>query len=358
MEGGGCGSTTPIAAKFYSLTAWNNEKGAEWVGGGAIQFHDFLLANNLVAGIEMKLIANAVAFSEERGAMLKDCVIAARPETSNVLAPSTTSLALILPYARGLLIKDMIFINFDTNGKAALGVTSIQGKTEGNNGGFTYRTSGLTFVNSPNKIFWRWKHEGIFHDVDGTLTGTANGKAVATSGILPSAKCSTRTEFSVNSKQSGSACEASVEFHRLSFNNALPSSLIAKNVSFTSRHGTTNSEYQKKRVTHAKGWEVVLVSGEEYMMEFENAAHLSNISYTGTFYDFKVSRLFSRKYQNMTQDINTPVPMLTCQLTMGPFIDLHIKEMNSCSVYSVGLSVHIMNNISIYLGIPLFIQLL
>ncbi len=62
METGACDSTTPQAAKFYNLIAWNNEKGAEWVNGGALQFINFYLVNNDVAGFEMKTIKNAVPF--------------------------------------------------------------------------------------------------------------------------------------------------------------------------------------------------------------------------------------------------------------------------------------------------------
>ena len=71
MENGRCSGDRPIAAKFEKLTAWNNEKGAEWVSCGAVQFIDFFLVNNEVAGIEMKLISQAEAYSDERGAALK-----------------------------------------------------------------------------------------------------------------------------------------------------------------------------------------------------------------------------------------------------------------------------------------------
>lgn len=71
MESGKCGNDQPLAAKFHSLTAWNNEKGAEWVSVGAVQFIDFFLVSNEKAGIEMKLIQNAIAYSDQRGAALK-----------------------------------------------------------------------------------------------------------------------------------------------------------------------------------------------------------------------------------------------------------------------------------------------
>lgn len=56
MVGGGCHSSTPQDVQFQTLTAWNCEKGAESVFGGALHFVDFFMVNNEVTGIEMKLI--------------------------------------------------------------------------------------------------------------------------------------------------------------------------------------------------------------------------------------------------------------------------------------------------------------
>ena len=296
MEGGGCNDNNPIAAKYESLIAWNNEKGAEWVGAGAIQFHEFFMVNNLLAGIEMKLLSHSIAYSETRGAMLKDCVIVAKPATQGNMVRSTTKTGIITPYARGLLIKDMTFVNFDSAGSSVFGVTKVDGKTENNNGGFTYKLSGLSFLNSPNKIAWRWMHEAVYHDLDGTLTGIVGGKAVPTSGILPNDKCTHNVAgMSVNAHVPGSICQADVEFNRWSFNQAVPESLVSKNVSFVNQFGSTYSEYKSKRVTHKQGWMVLLPSNYDYKMEFVNAGHITNISYTGKVYDLKVGLFLSGK---------------------------------------------------------------
>ncbi len=84
--------------------------------------------------------------------MLIDSVIAAYPDGSSIMASSTTNVAIILPYARGLIISGIVFINFDSNTLGCFGVTTIQGKTSDFNGGFTYYTEALTFINSPNKV--------------------------------------------------------------------------------------------------------------------------------------------------------------------------------------------------------------
>ena len=69
------------------------------------------------------------------------------------------------------MIINVTFINSDLPSTAVFGVASIAGKTEEKNGGFTYITSGLVLINSPNLVAFRWIHEAVIEDLDGSLTG-------------------------------------------------------------------------------------------------------------------------------------------------------------------------------------------
>lgn len=42
-------------------------------------------------------------------------------------------------------------------------------------GGYTYRWSGLSFVNSAVRVGWAAPYKDIFLDLDGSLTGWVNG---------------------------------------------------------------------------------------------------------------------------------------------------------------------------------------
>ena len=42
----------PTLATFIGFNAWNNERGAEVVFGGCIQFVNFVVFNNQITGIE------------------------------------------------------------------------------------------------------------------------------------------------------------------------------------------------------------------------------------------------------------------------------------------------------------------
>lgn len=279
---GDCSSGTPYPARFYNLFTWNCEKGAEAVNSGALQFHDFVLVNNVLAGYEGKALVEGEYYTEN-GPMVKDALIVAHSSVLPKPGGGCTTTGIVLPFGFGFLVNGTDFVNFDTGGCAAFAWTRIAGRTSDQNGGFHYKTQRLTFNNSPNKVRYAWEFEGIVEDLDASLIGITNGKVVPTTGTLPST-CTVDSGLSVGF--SGSKCPGDVKFHRFSFNNIHPSALDYKNVIFTNRFGNSSLPWQKKRFTHPKGWMGCLVSGEEYSMEFENANHLTNISFSGMFYMF------------------------------------------------------------------------
>ena len=285
MEGGLCTSTTPTPARFYNLVAYNCEKGAESVGTGSIQFIDFTLVNNELAGFEIKLLEKNAEYTDD-GPLLSGGVVASGVTGLDNQA-STTAKAVILPYGRGLLLKDMTYVNFDSYEQAVYGVTKIDGQTEDNNGAFYYEMEAHSFVNSPNKVRWRWTSEGVLVDKDGSMTGVVGGKVVAAAGTNPPS-CTTTSDFSVNPEVPGVVCPADVKFHRFSWNEPSPSSLLFRNVTFTNQYGNTTVPFKPKRVTHKMGWTVLLVDGEKTDMGWVDSNQLTNITYYGTVYDFKV----------------------------------------------------------------------
>jgi hypothetical protein len=54
-------------------------------------------------------------------------------------------------------------------------------------------------------------------------------------------------------------------------------------------YGTSIGNFQKKRMTHPNGWMVTIAAGESYVIEFENAEHMTNMSFAGTLDLFEVS---------------------------------------------------------------------
>ena len=52
---------------------------------------------------------------------------------------------------------------------------------------------GLSWNNVNKKVYWKYEHEGVLEDEDGTLTGSDPGsKVVPKSGIVNSPNCKVR----------------------------------------------------------------------------------------------------------------------------------------------------------------------
>ncbi|XP_066276424.1 fibrocystin-L-like [Branchiostoma lanceolatum] len=281
-EGGSCSrSAKPKPAVFRGLTAWRNEKGAEWVNVGAVQFEDFLLAYNHLAGIEMKRI---VRLSEWGFAKITNATLIGHGviSTNN----ECTKAGLVLPFARYLTIDGAKMINFDRAGCAAFELTSITGTCSDLCAGFPYRAQGVGFYSTTNKAAFRWEHEGWIEDLDGSVTGTAGGTVIPSSATLPPT-CAENAEFSAG-RYPGSVCtDADLRFHRFAFNDVQPDSLDMRNAVFKNEYGNTSVPWAMKRMTHKPGWMLVLVGKTTYTFGFQDSSHITNLTYSGKFYDME-----------------------------------------------------------------------
>ncbi|XP_072177767.1 fibrocystin-L-like [Diadema setosum] len=286
--GGGCGATESTPAKYYNLTVWNTERGAEAVSVGAIQFHNFLSSDTVESGFEYQIISEPIWGDE--GALIKDSTVIAWTEglSGNNDSARCTKAGVLGPHSRYLTVDGVTFINFNRSDCAAVGACS---KCRFEQGGFPTRFTASTLLNSPNKARFQWKFETWLEDLDGSLTaghpmgGQPNTKVVPDMGTLPS-DCETSVDAYSLGVWPGAICRPNINFHRFAFNNPSPESLLYKKAFITNAHGTAFSSYHKKRITNPKGWMVLLIDGEATEMYFANREHVTNISYTGKFDDF------------------------------------------------------------------------
>lgn len=163
-QGGSCGSKISAPAKFYTLLAYNNLKGFELTSGGAIQTINFTVLDNKEAGLEF---TNLVAPWGENGPLVKDSLVVGHSDISGGSA-SCTQGGLVAPQSSRLTVSGTTFVNFDAPTCAALRGCSF---CHARQGGFTTRFEKTQLINSPNKAAFKWEHEGVFEDLDGTLTG-------------------------------------------------------------------------------------------------------------------------------------------------------------------------------------------
>nr|XP_048313021.1 fibrocystin-L isoform X3 [Myodes glareolus] len=287
MQTGSCTSTVPIPAIFNSLTVWNCQKGAEWVHGGALQFHNFLTVNNYEAGIETKrILAPYVGgWGETNGAVIKNAKIVGHLDELGMGSAFCTSKGLVLPFSQGLTVSSVHFMNFDRRDCVALGITTITGVCNDRCGGWSTKFVDIQYFHTPNKAGFRWEHEAVLIDVDGSLTGHRGHTVIPHSSLLDPSHCTQKAAWSIGFP--GSVCDASVSFHRVAFNKPSPVSLLEKDVVLSDSFGTSIVPFQKKRLTHMSGWMALIPNANHINWYFRGVEHLTNISYTSTFYGFK-----------------------------------------------------------------------
>ncbi|XP_012578380.1 PREDICTED: fibrocystin-L [Condylura cristata] len=287
MQTGSCTSTVPVPAIFNSLTTWNCQKGAEWVNGGALQFHNFVMVNNYEAGIETKrILAPYVGgWGETNGAVVKNAKIVGHLDELGMGSAFCTIKGLVLPFSEGLTVSSVHFMNFDRPNCAALGVTSITGVCNDRCGGWSVKFVDIRYFNTPNKAGFRWEHEVVLIDTDGSLTGHKGHTVIPHSSLLDPSHCTQDAQWSIGFP--GSVCDATVSFHRLAFNKPSPRSLLEKEVVLSDSFGTSIIPFQKKRLTHMSGWMALIPNARHINWYFKDVDHIANISYTSTFYGFK-----------------------------------------------------------------------
>ncbi|XP_073535878.1 fibrocystin-L [Phyllobates terribilis] len=287
MVGGSCSSSTPSPAIFRSLTTWNCQKGAEWVNGGALQFHNFSMINNEDSGIETKRVLSTYVggWGEVSGTVLKNAIIVGHLDELGLGGSYCTARGITLPFDEGLTVSSVKFMNFDRPNCAAIAVTTVIGLCGDRCGGWSAKFDGIQYFNSPNKAGFRWEHEVVLIDTDGTLTGKIGGKVVPGSGLLDPSQCSKSSEWSAGFP--GYVCNSSISFHRLAFNNPSPSSLLGKDVIISNSFGSSVVPFLQKRLTHKPGWMALLPNANSFNWYFSNVDFITNISYTSTFYGFK-----------------------------------------------------------------------
>ena len=163
-RGGGCGSRISAPAKFHTLLAYNNLKGFELTNGGAIQTINFTVIDNSEAGLEFTKVAGPWGYD---GPLVKDCLVVGHSAISE--NPSACTMGgLVAPMSSRLTVSNTTFVNFDAGSCAVLRACSFCREREG---GYTTRFEKLQFINSPNKVGFKWQHEAVLLDLDGTLTG-------------------------------------------------------------------------------------------------------------------------------------------------------------------------------------------
>lgn len=207
-----------IPAKFYRLTSYKNGRnGAIAERVGAVEFIDFKTADNILAGIEFSLTDDVI----DGYAMIKDALVIGKTANAEPETLAASPHGIIAPRSENFTIDGAHFANFDfTSGMAAaLGDCShCFHAASTDSGARTYTTSNLEFTNVPRKIRYQYPERGIFHDMDGTLTGLG-ADTYATKGY----KHTQQPECTLDTTLfDGVVCDNTVQIRRVTFTGYQP----------------------------------------------------------------------------------------------------------------------------------------
>lgn len=64
----------------------------------------------------------------------------------------------------------------------------------------------------------------------------------------------------------------------------------------TNTHGTDAVPWKFKAITHPKGWTATVILGHDYQLSFRNLTQITNISYSGSFYEFNTTDYVRMKH--------------------------------------------------------------
>ena len=159
----------PIIAEFRNLVSYKNGRnGAIAERVGAVQFHNFKTADNVLAGIEFSLTEDII----DGYAKIVGGLVVGRTENSQEEIDIGSPHGIITPRTENFSIEGTKFFNYNWNDAAGLGTCShCFHAAATDSGARTVRVNNLQFDSSVTKrILYQYPFRGIFLDETGSLT--------------------------------------------------------------------------------------------------------------------------------------------------------------------------------------------
>ena len=268
----------PLSTVYYDrFTAWRNDKGVEFSEVGSIQLRDSVMVDNKFAGVEYTVIDAPWSSEDEvNGPLIKDTLIVGYSDIST--SDFCTEAGIITPHSYFLTVSGVTFANFDRPDCYPLEGCSFCKPFQG---GFESRYRGITYINGGEDITrWKWFHEHVHRDLDGTLTKTGTPSLlVPYSELLSTTDCQPHPASS-DGDADGLICDSSVTFGRLAIYDPLPSSLQFTNLNISNEFGTDVLPYVLKRLRGGAGQMALLPLNETYQLTWVEGTTFTNISYS------------------------------------------------------------------------------
>ena len=256
-------ASAPQETYFYNFTAHHN-------GGNGI----FGKANGALHHVNHKLLQNGGG--EISWVKYPNVVYNWLPCIQNLLAVGVVDPAQIgtfwkvgvwLSQYEYQYVDGITFVNYG-NSPALSGCNDCDSSESYRQGGYTYRTRNLRFVNSSVRTYWNDPPKEIFHDLDGSLTGFVNGTATPYYAWNEWPECTRQgANFTL-----GLVCNGQVRVRRMQMTNVAPSQLNYLNLAVLGvGSSSNNSGVMPFRTTELYGWTIPMVTGKQHSLGFSGS---------------------------------------------------------------------------------------
>lgn len=211
-------NNAPIVAEFHNLVSWKNRRnGAIAERVGAVQFHNFKTADNILAGMEFSLTEDIIdGYAKIVGGM-----VIGRTENTEAALDVASPHGIITPRTENFSIEGTKFYNYNWEAAAGLGTCShCFHPSSTDSGARTVRVSNLEFDEATvtKRIRYQYPERAIFYDETGGLT-----KKGPKTWAVPNMKHLQQPECEVDDAlMGGITCNSSVEVRRIAFYGYTP----------------------------------------------------------------------------------------------------------------------------------------
>ena len=285
----------PIIANFHNLVSYKNGRnGAIAERVGAVQFHNFKTADNILAGIEFSLTEDII----DDYAKIVGGMVIGRTENTEELLDMASPHGIITPRTEGFSIEGTKFFNYDWNEAAGLGTCShCFHPASTDSGARTVRVSNLGFDDATvlKRIRYQTPFRAIFADETGDLTNLGpNTWAVPYWKHLEQDECTVDDAL-----MGGIVCSDAVQVRRIAFSGYTPNHFkgmemkIARfdddDVATMVTDGTLETYLDdeanyslvpwKEKLKPKEGWAMPYVTGHKYRVHWDRGLDFTQMKF-------------------------------------------------------------------------------
>lgn len=264
-----CDPSSPfVTAVFQHVLSYRNGlNGAQVSAVAHLVLADCAFVDNALAGVEMPGAQGGELAGPWGANQLRNVLFVGSSGPDYV---PRQNYGMIGPAQHGLLLTNVTFANFFHPGSYALRACAKCEAFTPQGGGWEVQFERVSWLQSPNRVWWRWRHEGVYLDLDGSLTGRGPGTSVVAFNELLARLPSCAVQAGYDGGIGGAVCVAT-QFRRVAANGMVPQSLWYRDLLLSYQGATTRVPFGLKRRTHPNGYVFMMPTQQEHTLAWDLA---------------------------------------------------------------------------------------